>query len=225
MMKSAELPHFRKFFDDLVGLAVKRGLPHDDAEDLVASAIESVIRNFIPEKGRFQAYCTTAVANRVKNYWRDRKPACNGDEMNELPDPEWARQFFTRGEESEMIQKIAEIRMMLDECEQAFLDHLRAVFEELDNRAVSEAARRMGISPAQGWDLLRRIRRKVQRATTPAAARMPAMHVAEKSTVLNNALEAIRRYRSAMHVSCFERIVRRTPKNLLLELESFLSGS
>lgn len=49
--------------------------------------------------------------------------------------------------------------------EKGFLLVLQSVLDEMDARAVSEAARRMGLSPAKGWDLFRRIQRKAVRKT------------------------------------------------------------
>ena len=49
--------------------------------------------------------------------------------------------------------------------EKEFLLVLQSVLDEMDTRAVSEAARRMGMEPAKGWDLFRKIQRKATRGT------------------------------------------------------------
>ena len=40
----------------------------------LSGRVEAALKKFDPARGGFAALAQTALANRVKNYWRDRKP-------------------------------------------------------------------------------------------------------------------------------------------------------
>jgi hypothetical protein len=73
-MLSHDHARFRSLFDGLMGYALNHGIRFEDAQDLVAASIEASFRNFDPARGAFGALCQATLSNRIKNYWRDRKP-------------------------------------------------------------------------------------------------------------------------------------------------------
>ncbi|MGA9118696.1 MAG: sigma factor [Bacteroidota bacterium] len=219
-MNTAALPHFKQLFDSLVHYAHGKGVPFEDAEDLVASAIESAVKKFDPERGKFQALCTTAVSNLIKNFWRNRKPGDNGIDPDTLEDSQWAKLFFEDEETKVMKRRIAQIMTKLDGNERAFLEQLQLVIEEMGDPAVSEAARRLDLPAAKGWDLLRKIRRKVQRQYPPLlreAAASPSRTAPKTEIVAEFAL------RYPVPGSAYERLLRRLQSDRLMEIELALA--
>lgn len=139
-----------------------RGIGFADAQDLVGGAIEAALKKYDPARGGFPALAQTAVVNRVKNYWRDRKPLDPLDGAGEVADPEASPEALDQAAHDH--ERLRGIMAELTNEEKDFLLVLQAVLDEMDTRAVSEAARRMGMPPAKGWDLFRKIKRKAIRA-------------------------------------------------------------
>lgn len=153
---------FGPLFQELMRFCLVRGIPFADAQDLVGSAVEAAVRTYDPARGAFAALAQTALANRVKNHWRDRKPVDPLDAAGDIPDP---------GAHPDVLDAVAHdqerLRGIMKELtadEKAFLLALQSVLDEMDTRAVSEAARRLGLTAAKGWDLFRKIQRKAHRA-------------------------------------------------------------
>jgi hypothetical protein len=74
------------------------------------------------------------------------------------------------------------IKEMLSPEELAFLDALKEVTEESESVMVSEAARRINITPQKGHDIFRRIKRRAKKGAPPpilrkVADRAPLGHV------------------------------------------------
>jgi len=191
-MNEAPFAKFRSFYDSLVRSATSKGIILADAQDLAGDAIERALSGFDPAKGEFPAFCRTILSNLMKNYWRDKKRTEELPEEGPVdPDPPI--------DPLELAETILEIRAALSDIkkslspeENLFLKHLQEVLDESGSRAISEAARRSGLTPAKGWDLFRKIQRKArgrsaqlelnvrvleQRVETPLPA-MVAQHTA-----------------------------------------------
>ena len=153
---------FRRSFDALLSFALTRGIPFDDAEDLVQETIVSALDKFDPAKGSYFAYCTTALRNRIVNYWRDRHPGIPIEEID-IPDEALPTGLESEEEHARMKNMIDRIRNVLTPEESAFLGALGKVFIDLESRAVSEAARSLGLKPQKGIDVFRRIQRKAKK--------------------------------------------------------------
>lgn len=160
-MQPADLPGFHRLFDDLIRYGLSRHVPFHDVEDLVGSTMESALKHFDPAKGAFRSLCFTTLSNLIKNYWRDRKP---NDPIGDLDIPDLDRPDVLERKEGRdhMKKMIDRIRMELTPEEEAFLKALGEAFEELESRAVSEAARVLGMDPQKGWDIFRKIQRKAK---------------------------------------------------------------
>ena len=162
-MNDAAFPKFREFYDSLVRSASSRGILLADAQDIAGDAIERALGGFDPAKGEFPAFCRAILANLMKNYWRDRKKTEEFPNNEGPVDPE---PFIDALELAESVREIraalSEIKKNLSPGENAFLNHLQDVLDESGPRAISEAARRTGLTPAKGWDLFRRIQRKAR---------------------------------------------------------------
>jgi DNA-directed RNA polymerase specialized sigma24 family protein len=157
--------HFRALFEGLVAYGLSRGVPFEDAQDLVCNSIEAAYKGFDPERGEFAALCYTTLSNRIKNYWRARKPTEPLAEDDNLRDPSPGESLRDDVEyDNDLLEQIM---ADLTVTERDFLVEMRLVLEELEGRAVSETSRRLGIAPEKGWDIFRRIQRKAQRLSLP----------------------------------------------------------
>ncbi len=165
-MNDPQFPRFRSFYDSLVLSATSRGILFADAQDLAGDAIERALSGFDPAKGEFSAFCHTILSNLVKNYWRDKKKTEKYPDDEGPVDPE---PFIDAIELAETVREIraalSAIKKKLSPGEVIFLNHLQDVLDESGERAISEAARRSGLTPAKGWDLFRKIRRKAKGAS------------------------------------------------------------
>jgi DNA-directed RNA polymerase specialized sigma24 family protein len=162
-MSDGQIEGFKKLFDELMRYCLHRGIGFADAQDLVGASVESALKKFDPARGGFAALAQTTLTNRVKNYWRDRKPVDPLDAAGEITDPDASPEIFD--EMSHDHERLRGIMAELTIEEKEFLLVLQSVLDDVDTRAVSEAARRMGMQPAKGWDLFRKIQRKAIRGT------------------------------------------------------------
>jgi DNA-directed RNA polymerase specialized sigma24 family protein len=167
-MPSSAEQKFRRSFDILLTFALRKGVPFGDAQDLVQATIVAALDRFDEGRGAYLAYCTAILANRIKNYWRDRKPTEPIDNID-LTDTDLLDQIEREEERARMKKMIDRISAELTPEESAFLKALGKACEELESRAVSQAARSLGLEPEKGWDIFRRIQRKA-RALFPGLA-------------------------------------------------------
>ena len=166
-MNEIPFSKFRSFYESLVRLAASRGILLADAQDLTGDAIERALTSFDSAKGEFPAFCHTILINLMKNYWRDRKKTEQYPNQEGPVDPE---PFIDALELAESVREIraalSEIKKSLSPEEKKFLEHLQDALDESGRRAISEAARRSGLTPAKGWDLFRKIQRKAKGIST-----------------------------------------------------------
>lgn len=153
----------RQLWTSLVRLGLARGLPLPDAEDLAQESIVAGMESFDPARGDFGAFCKTIVASRAKNHHRDKKPhEPIPDDGGTFVDPDdgpgWKNYHRQCRERTDRIVSIA-ISSLADE-EATFFLVLAEVHGELNHGEVSEAARRVGVTPQKGWDIFRKIQRQ-----------------------------------------------------------------
>ncbi len=160
-MPSSADRNFRRSFDVLLSFALRKGVPFEDAQELVQASIVAALDRFDEGKGAYLGYCTTILGNRIKNYWRDRKPTESIDDVD-IPDPGFQDDLEREEERARMTKMIRRISRELTPEEAAFLKALGVATEELESRAVSHAARLLGLEPEKGWDIFRRIQRKAK---------------------------------------------------------------
>jgi hypothetical protein len=162
-MSDAPFSKFRVFYGSLVRSATFKGIMFADAQDLAGDAVERALASFDPAKGEFPAFCHTILSNLMKNYWRNKKKTEEYPDNGGPADPE---PFIDALELAESVREIraaiSEIKKNLSPKENTFLKHLQDVLDESGPRAISEAARRTGLTPAKGWDLFRKIQRKAK---------------------------------------------------------------
>jgi hypothetical protein len=162
-MNEPPFSKFRSFYDSLVRSATSRGILLADAQDLAGDVIERALSSFDPAKGEFPAFCHTILSNRMKNYWRDRKKTEGYPDSGGPADPDPPIDPMELAETLREIRSaLSDIKKNLSPEENAFLEHLQDVLDESGPRAISEAARRSGLTPAKGWDLFRKIQRKAK---------------------------------------------------------------
>ena len=153
--------NFRKSWETLLNFAIRKGVPYQDAEDLVSATLQIALDQFSEERGKFLPFCTTILGNRIKNYWRDRKPNDPIDDTD-ITDPDRSDYLESEEERARMKKMIDRIREDLTPEEVQFINALGVAFEGLESRAVSQAARSLGLEPEKGWDIFRRIQRKAK---------------------------------------------------------------
>jgi hypothetical protein len=162
-MNEAPFSKFRSFYDSLVRSATSRGILLADAQDIAGDAIERALSSFDPAKGEFPAFCHTILSNLMKNYWRDKKRTEEFRDSEGPLDPDPPIDPLEIAETLRDIRgALSDLKKNLSPEENAFLKHLQDVLDESGPRAISEAARRSGLTPAKGWDLFRKIQRKAR---------------------------------------------------------------
>jgi DNA-directed RNA polymerase specialized sigma24 family protein len=191
--------NFRSTWESLLGFALRRGVPFQDAEDLVSSTIQVALDRFTGERGKFLPFCMTVLSNRIKNHWRDQKTHEPFDD-EDFPGDEQPSPMEGEEEIARMRTMIERIRQSLSPEEKEFMSAMGTVLEEMESRAVSETARTLGLPPEKGWDLFRRIQRK-------ANSLYPAVKIEERQSAPSQAapapaaesaaFEAMVHYRSA----------------------------
>jgi len=162
-MNEPPFSKFRSFYDSLVRSATSRGIILADAQDLAGDAIERALSGFDPARGEFPAFCRSILSNLMKNYWRDRKKTEEYPDIEGPVDPDPPIDTMELAETlREVRAALSDIKKSLSTEENTFLGHLQDVLDESGPRAISEAARRSGLTPAKGWDLFRKIQRKAR---------------------------------------------------------------
>lgn len=156
--------------------ALALGLPADEAQDLVQNALIKTLDAFDPAKGEFIHLAKKVLHNLARNYWRDYKRD-GGVDPDTLPDPGDGFDWMT--EESQM-EELEAIMNELDSAEQSFLKTLGELLQETEGRMVLEAARKCGLTPDEGWNMMRKIQRKARKvrarlAQPPAPAASAVM--------------------------------------------------
>lgn len=149
---------FRELWRALVSSARARGVPEAAVEDLCGDAILKGLETFDRERGDFRGFCHVILANKVKNYWRTCRRLVG---LEEEPVDDAEQPFELEEEKRTMRENIDRLILRLGSEEAEFLRTLLQVAEDTDDACVSEAARRLSLTPAHGWDLFRKIRRKV----------------------------------------------------------------
>jgi DNA-directed RNA polymerase specialized sigma24 family protein len=152
---------FRDSWEYLLAFAVRKGVFYQDAEDLVSATLHSALDKFSEDRGKFLPFCTTILNNKIKNYWRDKKPNDPFDD-DIASGLDHADDLEMEEERARMKLMLDRIREQLDDEEEAVFNALGVALEDLESRAVSQAARSLGLDPEKGWDIFRRIQRKAR---------------------------------------------------------------
>ncbi len=169
----------KDLWNQLWHFAITLGLPSDDAKDIVQNALINTLKMFDPGRGEFLRLARTAVRNLARNYWRDKERHGSVVDPDLIADPDrdddsWAM----AGEQRSDTREVEAIMKTLDHEEKTFLKTLGELLQETEGRMVLEASRKCGLTPDQGWNLMRKIQRKARRVRAnrvePPAAAMPA---------------------------------------------------
>jgi DNA-directed RNA polymerase specialized sigma24 family protein len=178
--------------------AITLGLPSDDAKDIVQNALINTLKTFDPERGEFLPLARTAVRNLTKNYWRDKERHGSVVDPDLISDSDTDEDFWIIDEQQRSdTRELEAIVKKLDAAEQTFLKTLGELLHETEGRMVLEASRKCGLTPDQGWNLMRKIQRKARRiraqqAKPPAAASMPAPMEVRYSVEMSKTMEEAR---------------------------------
>jgi DNA-directed RNA polymerase specialized sigma24 family protein len=63
----------QRLWEALLRLALSRGVPYQDAQDIVSTALRNALEHHDSSRGELLPFSRTILYNAVKNYWRDRK--------------------------------------------------------------------------------------------------------------------------------------------------------
>ncbi len=161
-------PAWKRLHED----ALRKRVPYHDAEDIVSETLLKATETFDQQRGDFDGFCYSILRNKIKNYWRDKKPQTtleDGQYPNDDPSP---ISIMIENEAEERAKAvIAAISPLLTNDERTFLEMLGQVLAELEGRAVTETSRRLGIEPLKGHDIFRRIQRKALKMQPPPPSR------------------------------------------------------
>ena len=164
-MPEVAVDPLQEIWNTLVGFAITKHVTFHDAEDLVSESLVKALETFDAARGQLLPYARTILCNKIKNFWRDRKPDVPFDPEFNGHDPTTPLAIILREEGITMDRElINQICSELDEGESTFLLKLGETIEEIGDRAVSETARRLGLAEQEGWNTFRRIQRKAHKA-------------------------------------------------------------
>ncbi|MGB3016571.1 MAG: hypothetical protein WBC65_02100 [Ignavibacteria bacterium] len=215
--------NFMKFRNhQLIIIKRKYNLGAEVTEDIFQDAIIVAIKKFDNERGEFDGFFSTVFENRVRNYLRDIRLRImltkidtyeNIEELEEeaIDDSEFLDYFKSIEHFSNSLKK------KLSESESTFFDELKNVVVDNPQGFVSITSRNLGMEPNKGWDVWRRVQRKITNLLNEKRDAQDMIGVQERQTVYS--LESPTIYRS---VEYFEKLaVDREDYPLL----SFLSAS
>jgi DNA-directed RNA polymerase specialized sigma24 family protein len=154
--------NFKQFREKLRYTAVRKGVHYDDIDLLIDKSIENGINNFDKSRGEYLAFCRTILENLIKNYFRYGKKYIHFDEDNIPPIIEVDRDLEDRERINHMKKIVAMIVDKLDEKEKSFFLEYKKLLSEYEQISVSEAARRLGLPPNEGWNIVRKIQRRAE---------------------------------------------------------------
>ena len=147
-----------RFLEHLIRRAMQRGLPAEDAEDIVVRAWERAAATFDPDRGSFEPYWATLVDTDCRYFWRTWQRRARRDFrlINEPSDPSTA-QARERAAENQ--------QRLLD----AFDERERAVFatwamqKHLPRGTLKapDAAKSLGVSVGEWENAQRRLRTRI----------------------------------------------------------------
>lgn len=164
----------------LLAFARSRQIPSRDAEDLVSEALRKALDRLDDTRGGLLPFSMTVLHNAMKNYWRDRKIQVPFDDDESFACDDRPDMLLEEKEKLETMKRtIEQLSALLSAEELQFLKMFGEVMEDLEDRAVSETARRLAIAPAKGWNIFRKIQRKARSIARAAAEEqfLSAMHL------------------------------------------------
>lgn len=156
---------FSEVYARLLRAALWRRVPYQDAEEIVSDVLLKAITAFDASRGQFEPFCRTILHNRVANYFRSRQDNPIGLDGNEkAPSSADPQKTMELNEVMREIREIIEkVFGLLTKQERQFLLTLEEVLAEQEKSTVSETARKLGLTPQEGWNIMRRIQRKAER--------------------------------------------------------------
>ena len=159
---------FKEFKDyQLFLMRDKYHLGIEDCEDIFQDAIIFAIRKFDSERGEFRNFFFTVYENRVRNYLRDNRFRImvtsfenheNVDNIEDeiIEDIDFLEYFRSMDHFSNSLKK------RLNEDELEFFEELKNVIVENPRGFVSITSRNLEMEPTKGWDLWRKVVRKIK---------------------------------------------------------------
>lgn len=159
--------NFKEFRDHQLFIVKRKyNLRAEVIEDIFQDAIIVTLKKFDKERGEFDGFFSTVFENRVRNYLRDIRLRLilnsiesfeNVEELEEeaLVDNEFLKYFRSIEHFSNSLKK------RLSEREFAFFKELKNVIVDNPRGFVSITSRNLGMEPIKGWDVWRRVQRKI----------------------------------------------------------------
>ncbi|MBK6504253.1 MAG: hypothetical protein IPG02_00900 [Ignavibacteria bacterium] len=214
---------FMKFRNhQLIIIKRKYNLGTEEFEDIFQDAIIVAIKKFDNERGEFDGFFSTVFENRVRNYLRDIRLRImltkidtyeNIEELEEeaIDDSEFLDYFKSIEHFSNSLKK------KLSESESTFFDELKNVVVDNPQGFVSITSRNLGMEPNKGWDVWRRVQRKITQLLNEKKAEQDVIGVRDKEKIYS--LESPMHDRSAIYFDKVSEVRKNYP------LLNFLSAS
>jgi hypothetical protein len=176
-----QLEAYKKFLEfkdhQLYIMRDKYHLHIEDCEDIFQEAIIFAIRKFDPDRGEFRNFFFTVYENRVRNFLRDNRfrimvtsfenyENVENIEDEKIEDIDFLEYFRSMEHFSNSLKK------RLNEDELEFFEELKNVIVESPRGFVSITSRNLGMEPTKGWDLWRKIVRKIKQLLEDKRAEM-----------------------------------------------------
>lgn len=154
--------NFNTFRNRLINYSRRFNIPYEDIEEIVNDSIIKAIEHFDNEKGSFESLCFVIIKNKVFNFKRDNSFIYFLILLDEDEDVLKADVKSIEEKENSLIAMnfLNKLKNRLFEDELRLFDEIYNMCEASDKISISRASRNIGIKPAKGWDLFRKIQRK-----------------------------------------------------------------
>ncbi len=172
-MRAEDLPKayskFLRFMEEVLRHGKKYNLSRETNEDIFQDSIMVCIKTFDKNKGDFRNFLITVFKNKLYDHvtrdkhagivaigWDEKKNDVAEAEPEELNLPEG---FLDHA------RFVNSLKKLLEESELKFFD---TVYDQINMNSkypVTDSARALGMEPAQGWNIWKRVMRKARKLT------------------------------------------------------------
>lgn len=164
MLSEISQNNFNKFRNRLINYSKKFKIQYEDLEEIVNDAILKAWKHFNNDRGSFESLCLVIIKNKIFNFTRDNAHLwflVLIDENEDIMDADYTS--FENKEENEMaLNYLMKLKNSLDEDELKLFNEIYKMCGTVKKVSISNASRNIGLEPAKGWDLFRKIQRKAK---------------------------------------------------------------
>lgn len=165
MLSEISQIEFNKFRNSLIKYSRRYRIQFEDLEEIVNDSILKAWKYFDDDRGSFESLCLVIIKNKILNFIRGNFNLFILVLIDENEDYINAEDItFEKKEKIEMAKNyILKFKNRLNEEELILFNEIYRLCETSNKVSISEASNNVGLRPAKGWDLFRKIQRKARR--------------------------------------------------------------